>query len=652
MNLYSTADYSFNPASAYRPFNRKEMKLSFPFCDRCFDDTLSRKLGRTGSTVRASGAVGRALQRMAIADMNQNVSNFGGFAVSKDTVLAVYDSESGQAYNAAGTNAGSYETEYDGKNDGRIVILYNYGTGEIRASVLSDGTASPYVIDIGRNRKPGAHSASALIMAYLVRCIYGSFTDQKQEEICACFKGSYARLLRADDGEELSKWTAALSEDFYQMYSYPAKVLNAFGTVLVSESPAAMPMIAKEDADAFLKQTCVKTAGDPAGDLLKVIDASGAGAKTVPAKSRHRAKRTYRMGEYSPDPQRILGEKERQMVYSLREGDIVPEQALYCSELIQRTHDASQLWKFILAEPSSTGKSKFCDFISYLTGLPIVRFGCSPDTDRNQLTLDLIPSASGEGDGNQAMQKFLACAPSAEEMVFSPAGSYERITGEKKPEATASDCRDALASRISEIAAGQTGGFRYVYSPLVQAMKYGWICEIQEPTVIQRPGTLAALNMMFDDSRMIRLLNGEEVHRHPDSIVIITTNVEYEGCSDLNQSVFSRFFPISLPMPEDDVLLARLKGQSGFEDEKILKKMLKVYHSCLEYAEKKGVTDGAIDFRALLDWAVSTKANGLVYDNGVQAMINKCTLRYRDMRSEFMQCLDSQFEIGETVEIT
>ncbi|MCR5230496.1 MAG: AAA family ATPase, partial [Solobacterium sp.] len=584
MNLYSSTDYTFNCNTAYMPFNRKEMKQSFPFCDSCFDDTLSRRLGRTGSTVKVSGAVGRAIQRMAISDMNTQAFNFGGFAVTEETALAVYDFETGKEYNAAGRKAGSYEVEYDGKNDGKIVILYNYASGDIKATVLQDGTAKPYVIDISRNRVPGAHSASALIEAYLVRCIYGSYENEHQEDIGECFRSSYAKLLRTQDNEERAKYAAALSEDFYQMYSYPNKVLAAFGTVLISESPAAMPMIAEEDVRAFTAQTYLRRTGNPIPDLQRAVSLQNASVQTVAGGDRHKPVRSCTQGEFSPDPARILDESEKQMVYSLREGDIVPEQALYCSELIRSTHDASQLWKFILAEPSSTGKSKFCDFISYLTGLPIVRFGCSPDTDRNQLTLDLIPNASGEGEGMLSLQKFLASAPSAEEMVFNPLGSYERITGETKPEATASDCRDALASRVSEIASRQAGGFRYVYSPLVQAMKYGWICEIQEPTVIQRPGTLAALNMMFDDSKTIRLLNGEEVHRHPDTVVIITTNVDYEGCSDLNQSVFSRFFPISLPMPDDDVLLARLKGQSGFEDEKVLKKMLKVYHSCLEYA--------------------------------------------------------------------
>lgn len=43
------------------------------------------------------------------------------------------------------------------------------------------------------------------------------------------------------------------------------------------------------------------------------------------------------------------------------------------------------------------------------------------------------------------------------------------------------------------------------------------------------------------------------IHRHPDAVVVVTTNVSYEGCRGVNQSVLDRMNltqDIELPEPE------------------------------------------------------------------------------------------------------
>lgn len=52
--------------------------------------------------------------------------------------------------------------------------------------------------------------------------------------------------------------------------------------------------------------------------------------------------------------------------------------------------------------------------------------------------------------------------------------------------------------------------------------------------------TLTRLNSLFDDGAVTDLVNGEQIRRNPDTIVIMTTNLDYVGCQNFNQSVLSR----------------------------------------------------------------------------------------------------------------
>lgn len=51
-----------------------------------------------------------------------------------------------------------------------------------------------------------------------------------------------------------------------------------------------------------------------------------------------------------------------------------------------------------------------------------------------------------------------------------------------------------MHSYYKEHTSGQN--FQYVDTPLVEAIRYGYILEIQEPTVIANPGVLVGLNSL------------------------------------------------------------------------------------------------------------------------------------------------------------
>ena len=58
-------------------------------------------------------------------------------------------------------------------------------------------------------------------------------------------------------------------------------------------------------------------------------------------------------------------------------------------------------------------------------------------------------------------------------------------------------------------------------------------------TVISKQGVLVGLNSLLDNCKAIQLVTGEVIERHPDTVIVITTNTEYNGCREMNRATRS-----------------------------------------------------------------------------------------------------------------
>ena len=85
---------------------------------------------------------------------------------------------------------------------------------------------------------------------------------------------------------------------------------------------------------------------------------------------------------------------------------------------------------------------------------------------------------------------------------------------------------------------------------------------------------------------------------------------------------------------------------TGYQNFPKLQLMVKTYSKCREYASEKAVSDGAIDVRALEDWAAANLINGDVFGNGRNLFISK-TSNDPDLKAEFMSCLEAYFRPGD-----
>lgn len=188
-----------------------------------------------------------------------------------------------------------------------------------------------------------------------------------------------------------------------------------------------------------------------------------------------------------------------------------------------------------------------------------------------------------------------------------------------------------------------------VESPLVKAFRDGGIIEFQEANCIKRPNVIQFLNPLLDDNGELTLSTGEKLVRNPQTVIIFTANVGYEGTKQMNQALLSRCSAkFEFNLPDDDILATRLVKKTGIAKD-IAKKMVKVMHSVNKVLEEGGYSDGCCSYRELENWAQMAKMFGNIKDAATITIVNSATSDV-DGRSEVGEAILTQFTKDETVD--
>ena len=157
-------------------------------------------------------------------------------------------------------------------------------------------------------------------------------------------------------------------------------------------------------------------------------------------------------------------------------------------------------------------------------------------------------------------------------------------------------------------------------------------------------GVLVGLNSLLEQEGSITLPTGEIIQRHPDAVVIVTTNVTYEGCRGMNQSIIDRMSlvrDVELPTPE--VMVERAMKVTGATDEYQVSQMVQVVNDMADYCRKNSITDGSVGMRSLLDWIVSSQITGDVYQSALYTIISKATANDEDRSALITSVLEPIF---------
>lgn len=351
---------------------------------------------------------------------------------------------------------------------------------------------------------------------------------------------------------------------------------------------------------------------------------------------------------------RAFSTLEKSLIPKLPEWYIVPQVVMdICNHAQKTTGRPSQMRNFLLRGEAGTGKTMGAKAIAAGLGLPYMKYTCSAGTEIFDFIGQIFPDSENVSTGDAELDKEreelkamgginyenvarLMNLPDLEDVEFDPSGVYLKLTGKEKQDATTQDCMALILNLVTDKikllstpkkegeSKGQT--FRYVETDFLKALKHGYVVEIQEPTTIMQPGVLVGLNSLLEQEGSITLPTGEIIERHPDTVIVVTTNVSYEGCRGLNQSIIDRMSMVcDVDLPTPEVMVQRAMSVTGATDEFQVSQMVQVVNDMAKYCKEKSITDGTIGMRSLIDWIVSAEITGDVYESALYTIVSKAT---------------------------
>lgn len=368
---------------------------------------------------------------------------------------------------------------------------------------------------------------------------------------------------------------------------------------------------------------------------------------------------------------RTFTPQETMLIPKLPEWYIIPKEVVdICKHAKETTGKSMQMRNFLLRGPAGTGKTMGAKAIAAGLGLPYMKYTCSANTEIFDFVGMIFPDSEDStgsaqldaeretliqmGGINYANVSKLMKLPDLDDMDYDPAGVYMALTGVENAAATSQDCMSIVLDRVTEKvrelsktvkdknSSGQT--YRYVETDFVKALKHGYVIEIQEPSTIVQPGVLVGLNSLLEQSGSITLPTGEVIQRHPDAVVVVTTNTSYEGCRGMNQSVLDRMSLVrDVELPSPEVMAQRAMSVTGATDEYEVSKMVQVVNDLAEYCRKNSITDGSYGMRSLIDWIISSEITGDVYESALYTIISKATADELDREALISTVLEPIF---------
>ena len=398
-------------------------------------------------------------------------------------------------------------------------------------------------------------------------------------------------------------------------------------------------------------------------------------AKTGPAvikKAGVVVEHTDFVGKYPLTPGRTLSALEQSLIPKLPEWYIIPPEVVdICKHAQKTTGRPMQMRNFLLRGPAGTGKTMGAKAIAAGLGLPYMKYTCSANTEIFDFTGMIFPETDAVSTGSLELDREreilksmggisyanvakLMRLPDLDDMDYDPAGVYQALTGVENLAATVQDCMSVVLEKVTEKVQAlskraenrQSSGQNYTYveTDFVKALKHGYLVEVQEPSTIIQPGVLVGLNSLLEQEGSITLPTGEIIRRHPDTVVIVTTNVSYEGCRQMNQSVVDRMSLVQdIELPEPEVMVQRAMAVTGCADEYLVSQMVQVVNDMADYCRKNSITDGACGMRSLIDWVISAEISGDPYLSAKYTVISKATADEEDREALITTILDPMF---------
>lgn len=265
----------------------------------------------------------------------------------------------------------------------------------------------------------------------------------------------------------------------------------------------------------------------------------------------------------------------------------------------------------------------YARMIAQILGLPYYVFTCGPGTDELELLATTVPNMGGTAHLEMEL-------PRLEDIEMDPASALATVNGIYEEGISREKAFQEILKAVYEKGYEKSKNekdFLLKESEIVKACREPSVIEIQEPAMIEKPGTLTRLNSLFDDGAVTDLVNGEQIRRNPDTIVIMTTNLDYVGCQNFNQSVLSR---MNLIQPKEalteEEMAKRAMKRTGFKNKELLSFMAATVCKIHEYLIEQDITDGVCGYRELENWVLSYMVSNDLRRSAWTALLSKASM--------------------------
>lgn len=289
---------------------------------------------------------------------------------------------------------------------------------------------------------------------------------------------------------------------------------------------------------------------------------------------------------------------------------------------------------FMLTGGAGVGKTTESRMIAQILGLPYYKLTCGPGTDETDLLVTTVPNMAKPKPQEEIF-------PSMLDLQMDPSSALASVSGIYKDGLNEEDAFREILSSVYQMGyekAKAEKDFTMIESAIIQACREPAVLEIQEPAMIENPGTLTKLNALFDDCASTELLHGETIVRHPDTVILMTTNLTYIGCRMFNESILSR---MNLIQHREDLtkeqMIERVTARTQCNERELISQMAEIIVRIQKHLSSEDIQGGVCGYRELENWVWKYIADKDVLRAVKDTVISKAALLPED-REEIMEC--------------
>lgn len=305
---------------------------------------------------------------------------------------------------------------------------------------------------------------------------------------------------------------------------------------------------------------------------------------------------------YTVTKGRHFSKVEQQMIWRKPDSHQTSAEEMRIASEIKLNWDDPEMkvMNVLLEGDAGSGKTQLARALSADLQLPYTKVTCFADMDKTDVFGALLPIVTADDEADNELLEAIYQADCLSGVLELIARHYS-ISQEKARERFAE-----LIQRVTNEDDNRPVRYKFYPSEIVRAIEKGYLLEIQEPTVIRDASVLVALNSALENNGILNIPTGI-IRRHPDCVVVITTNRNYQGNRPLNESLRDRVqHAEKMDLPSIEVMMERAQSKTGYDDTRYLEIMAKIIR-LLDETAKANAIKGVAGMRSYFFWVNSLK---------------------------------------------